>query len=207
MPTAYWTLHIVLASFSEVCMFAVKIYFMRTFNIQAAVEMYTVQHLTMQQIADKIGYSKCYVGQRLKAAGISSEQGEWVDVECAECGSNFKVERARSRKSANKYCTDACYFAARATTNYKPNYQGQRIGRKVVSGYFVLPPGSIVHHEDGDNLNNDPFNLRVFASQSDHLKYHHGVNPVTPIWDGRTIAGEVFTIHYTESPLSDVAFL
>jgi len=32
--------------------------------------------------------------------------------------------------------------------------------------------GKIVHHIDGDKLNNDPRNLRVFSSQSTHNAFH-----------------------------------
>ena len=35
-----------------------------------------------------------------------------------------------------------------------------------------LRPGEVVHHIDGNKLNNDPSNLMVFASQSEHAKYH-----------------------------------
>lgn len=40
-----------------------------------------------------------------------------------------------------------------------------KIGRK-------LKCGEVVHHIDGDRRNNDPDNLMVFASQSEHLEWH-----------------------------------
>lgn len=33
-----------------------------------------------------------------------------------------------------------------------------------------LKPGEIVHHIDGDKLNNDPMNLEVLSSQAEHVK-------------------------------------
>ncbi len=33
-----------------------------------------------------------------------------------------------------------------------------------------LQPGEVVHHRDGDKLNNDPMNLEVFPSQAEHTK-------------------------------------
>lgn len=33
-----------------------------------------------------------------------------------------------------------------------------------------LRPGEVVHHRDGDKLNNDPMNLEVLPSQSEHTK-------------------------------------
>ena len=34
----------------------------------------------------------------------------------------------------------------------------------------MLQPGEVVDHIDGDMRNNDPSNLRVFASNADHLR-------------------------------------
>ena len=48
----------------------------------------------------------------------------------------------------------------------------------------LLHTGEVVHHKDGNDRNNDRSNLAVYASQSDHLKAHHGKTPVTPVWDG-----------------------
>src|SRR4051812_30521756 len=35
-----------------------------------------------------------------------------------------------------------------------------------------LQPGEVVHHRDEDVANNDPDNLKLYASQSDHMKHH-----------------------------------
>lgn len=36
-----------------------------------------------------------------------------------------------------------------------------------------LLPGEVVHHIDGDKRNNEPSNLMVFTSQSEHAKWHN----------------------------------
>jgi hypothetical protein len=60
-----------------------------------------------------------------------------------------------------------------------------RIGSAVVSKYFDLQPGHVVHHEDRNDFNNHPSNLRVFANNGDHVRHHRGF--IVPIlWDGRT---------------------
>lgn len=41
----------------------------------------------------------------------------------------------------------------------------QKLGRE-------LKKGEVVHHEDENKRNNDPDNLRVFASQAEHAAYH-----------------------------------
>jgi hypothetical protein len=38
-------------------------------------------------------------------------------------------------------------------------------------GRYLLPT-EVVHHEDGDVRNNDLGNLRLFASQTEHMRYH-----------------------------------
>lgn len=40
----------------------------------------------------------------------------------------------------------------------------------------TLRRGEVVHHIDGDKLNNDPYNLLVFPSQADHSRVHPRVN-------------------------------
>ena len=35
-----------------------------------------------------------------------------------------------------------------------------------------LEPGEVVHHIDGNKRNNDPKNLKVFSSQSEHARWH-----------------------------------
>ena len=41
-----------------------------------------------------------------------------------------------------------------------------------------LHEGEVVHHIDGNKRNNDPSNLRVFSSQSEHAKFHKDLDEV-----------------------------
>ena len=36
-----------------------------------------------------------------------------------------------------------------------------------------LQPGEVVHHIDGNDMNNDLSNLMLFSSHGEHLAYHH----------------------------------
>jgi hypothetical protein len=42
----------------------------------------------------------------------------------------------------------------------------KELGRKLKSG-------EVVHHKDGNPLNNSPNNLKVYRSQSEHMKKEH----------------------------------
>lgn len=44
------------------------------------------------------------------------------------------------------------------------------IAEKILGRYLL--PEEVVHHKDLDKLNNDPSNLIVFATKSDHTRFH-----------------------------------
>jgi hypothetical protein len=41
----------------------------------------------------------------------------------------------------------------------------------------TLHAGEVVHHIDGNKRNNAPDNLRVFASQAEHMRHERATNP------------------------------
>lgn len=139
----------------------------------------------MQEIAERAGITRVAVWKRLKAAGIETRTAILTRY-CAYCGAELQLQRCKVRASRRHYCNTDCYHAVRKARNYVESRQGQRTARQIVSEHFDLQPEHIVHHHDSNNLNNDVKNLAVFASQSDHMKHHHG-NAVTPLWDGREI--------------------
>ena len=151
---------------------------------QDVVAMFTQDHFTLRQIAIKVGMTHAGVWKRLKAAGIQREAGTWVRVLCSFCGNPKRKRRAAWRKTEKHYCNEACYFADLENPGYKPWRQGQRLARAIVSQYFALPEGAIVHHKDGDNRNNDRANLAVYAGNGDHVRAHRTRKSVLPLWDG-----------------------
>ena len=65
-----------------------------------------------------------------------------------------------------------------------------RISRLIAAASIgrSLSPNEVVHHLDGDDSNDEPENLILFANNKDHLRFQHGYN-VTPIWDGSKEGG------------------
>jgi hypothetical protein len=53
----------------------------------------------------------------------------------------------------------------------------QALGRELVEG-------EVVHHIDGNSRNNHPENLRVFATNSEHARFHHELRAVLSMLDG-----------------------
>ena len=156
----------------------------KSVKTQDIVVWYTRDHLTLEQIGKLTGMTRQGVYKRLKTVGIKREQGTWVEVNCAFCGVGFRKRRASWRKVEKSYCNEACYHAALENSGYKPWRQGQRLARALVSQYFSIPEGAIVHHKDDDDRNNDKANLQVLASQGDHVRVHRTSKEVEVLWDG-----------------------
>ena len=149
-------------------------------NTDYLVKLYIVEHLTLREIGKRLKISHSGVAKRLKAAGITSDQGEWVSKTCEFCGKEYKITRARK---GNKYCSMACYSAAVTSPQSHIWRHGQRLARLIVAQHYDLQPNHIVHHVDGDDRNNDRSNLAVYASQADHISAHRG-GKAQPIWVG-----------------------
>ena len=157
---------------------------------QDVVVMYTEQHLTMEQIGKLYGVTRQAIYKHLKKAGVKARESEIVNVQCVMCGQETTKHRSRMRKSRKRYCSPECYYLSRSNPRFISSRQGTRLARVIVSQYFKLLPEHIVHHEDGNERNNKIENLKVFANQSDHLKYHHGINKIKPLWDGSILSSE-----------------
>jgi len=154
------------------------------YRVEEMVVMYTMQHLTYQQIGDRYGMTRANVMKILRGAGVVAKDGEWVECVCDYCGNGVRKRRSEWRKAVRQYCGEECYHKSRENPAYYSWRQGQNIGRQVVGHYYRLEPHNVVHHRDGDNRNNEVGNLVVFENQSEHMKYHHGVSEVEVLWDG-----------------------
>jgi hypothetical protein len=120
---------------------------------------------------------------------------------CERCGSTFTPPRKYPKQ---RYCSGYCQRCAGLGTDdsarqaarsgprpesrgVKPGgypKRGQRHEHRIVAEQRIgrqLKPGEIVHHIDGNSSNNDPANLQVLASQSEHARLHaaqrKGVTP------------------------------
>lgn len=139
-------------------------------------KMYIVEHKTMQQIADAFGMTRAGVFYWVHKYGIDVGSAERFDTVCDICGETFSITRKRYVRSVKHYCKMECYKKHLRNPDYRQWRTGQRIGRRVMAEKIgrMLLQGEVVHHIDGDNRNNDPGNLMLFANHSEHLKYHHG---------------------------------
>lgn len=155
-------------------------------DMERVGSLYTVQHLTTRQIGALMGVSHAAIYKALLRLGISSDQGERVDVTCFVCGASFSKARSQWRNKLRHYCTEACYGKSMENPAYNPSRTGQRMARNVVRRYYDLLPSQVVHHHDSNCNHNDVSNLAIFATQAEHMSYERG-GYAKPIWDGRNV--------------------
>lgn len=149
-------------------------------------------HLSLSEIAGLIGISRMGVQKALKRMGYDTSKATacHIDTTCAHCGKSFSVHRCKYKYGDRQFCCQSCYYAWVDSHNAGPRVvsrQGMRLARQVVSTWYTLQPGNVVHHIDRDNRNNDISNLMGFACNGDHVRHHRGKLAV-PLFDGRTCA-------------------
>ena len=152
------------------------------------IRAYTENLEPMESIAKRYGYTRQGIHKLLKTLGVDTKKTGGILVSCCACGKEIKAHKSRIRRQKNLFCGYECYYAFLQAGNgraYIQNRHSCRRARDIVGKAFDLQAGHIVHHEDRNNWNNNLSNLRVFANQGDHIRYHRlGADYVTPIWDG-----------------------
>ena len=138
------------------------------------IEAYTIDLWSLQECADVLHVSKSAVHKFLRKNGVDTSKHK-IKVSCTTCGETMERTRKRVRTQRNHFCTTDCYssFLSAGKSIYIHNRQSQRTARKIISEYFDMQPDHVAHHEDRNQYNNLPNNLKVFANQGDHLRYHH----------------------------------
>lgn len=163
-------------------------------NIQKVdiIKAFTEDLEPMISIAKRYGKTRQSIWKMLKKEGINTSKSmgnTTIQVSCTACSGIIERNKARVRNQMNHFCNDKCYSAYLEAGNgngpYVNNRHGQRIARNKVAQVFNLKNVHVVHHEDRNTLNNIWCNLRVFACQGDHIRYHRlGLDYVQPIWSG-----------------------
>lgn len=162
-------------------------------------ELYTVQHLTLREIAAQQGVTHSAIWQRLQRLGITAQQGEHVETTCAHCHTPMTVLRKRWRLHERIYCCREHYYADRLTPGAVTSRAGTQRARKIVATFFALQPEHVVHHVNHDETDATLCNLEVYASHSGHMSRHHR-RLVAPIWRGVDVQGPVSEIQRRSTP-------
>lgn len=139
----------------------------------------------MITLAKQYGITRQGIYKILRRNGVDTTKRR-LPVTCDVCGKQHLRTKCQIRNRTHMFCSPECYYAYLDAGNGKPYIawrHGGRIARQRISEVFDLQPDHIVHHEDRNQYNNSLDNLRVFACQGDHVRYHRGIS-ITPLWDG-----------------------
>jgi hypothetical protein len=124
---------------------------------------------------------------------METKKGRWanhphVTLSCAICQAPFTVTEYRAKVGA-KYCGYKCHqigegrkggaltgalMKSRSQGKSYIKKNGRHLHRQVMEKKIgrALTKGEIVHHRDGNKLNNRPSNLQLLPSQAAHVILH-----------------------------------
>ena len=156
---------------------------------EAIIDRYTVDLDSIIDIAKDYKKTRQAIYNVLWYAGVNTKKRLFLTT-CTNCGILFERHKKQIKTKLHHFCSRKCYFewlekgrSNGVDSKYIRNRHSGVKARKIVSQYFELEKGYIVHHEDRNQGNNELSNLRVFASQGEHNRYHRGFD-AKPIWSG-----------------------
>lgn len=127
-----------------------------------------------------------------KAASLLGVSEDWVQRACKRLGLQTQRSGPRAGEKHPDWKGGTIEIKGYRFV-YCPDHPSVRYGRYVAEHRLVmekvlgrlLQPNEVVHHRDGNKLNNSPENLEVFANNAEHLRYE--LTGQIPDWteDGR----------------------
>jgi hypothetical protein len=126
--------------------------------------LYEVKKMTQREIAKHFGCGWKKVLRNLRKYGIESRR---TGPRNGELHPQWKGGVTMAGKYRVVYAPDHPH--AKKVHKSGGYVHEHRLIMEGILGRY-LTPGEIVHHKDGNTLNNDPENLELFASNTDHLR-------------------------------------
>jgi hypothetical protein len=164
--------------------------------LNEVLEAYDEKCVPVTEIASWFGVTRQAVYKFFWKHGVDTAKitASRRELECDGCGKVYEVKRCEFRRIRDEqkkhFCSRVCYNVYLEDSDSLTNRHHQRIARKKVGKVFDLKSEHVVHHKDKNHFNTDISNFVVFASQSDHIRYHHqlrqGEVTVEPVWDGES---------------------
>ncbi len=142
---------------------------------QDQLDKMEAEKMSEEEIANHFGISRISIGNIRRKTG-------WLKKLGRSDKGKVKLSPSLKKQRRNEYMRD--YYAANPDKRYK-TMQHPITGKIVAMHRYVmeehlgrpLKDGEVVDHIDGDRFNNAIENLRLFSSQSEHIKSHIAEDP------------------------------
>ena len=126
------------------------------------------------------GYCKCGCGEKTTLAPQSFTKRGWIKGEPIDfvSGHNNRLGKNSPKWKGGRHilkCRNTEYVQIHMPKHHRSDARGYVLEHILAAEKAMgdpLPDGAIVHHIDGDGLNNKSSNLMMFLSNSQHLKFH-----------------------------------
>lgn len=102
----------------------------------------------------------------------SKTRRQHLEAPCKNCGKLFYSHDFA--RGGGIFCSVPCRREYKATNSVNYLKVGKRAVHRMIAEQKLgrkLLPGEVVHHANGNILDNRPENLEIFVSQSHHLKH------------------------------------
>lgn len=126
------------------------------------IEMNERGTLSQREIADHFGVSLPTIERAFRRLGLKSKHGRGSSLE-----KNFFWKGGRRIDRDHYQMTKAPGHPHATKDGYVREH---RLVMEKIVGRYLLPT-EVVHHKDGNPRNNDPSNLELFSTHSEHLRH------------------------------------
>lgn len=149
---------------------------MKTERTKQIEKLYYEKLKTMEEIGKCLGITKQAVSIHIRKDKHQNfkRPSKKVPFDCPICGKRkyfYKHQLITRKLTCSFKCRSKLYNFTKIRQNLdkKITVNSTRIARKTMNAMS----GQVVHHIDGNPLNNNKENLMLFNSHSEHMKYHY----------------------------------
>lgn len=143
------------------------------YNKDELERMWFDEHLTLEQIGERLGITRQAAHNRLRRCRIDTASGSKFKVKCSMCGTPFEITRTRWKKSLRHFHSHKCHAEWLRSPEAEIEKTSQRMAKNAIwtNRSVEVKPGEVVAFLDGNVLNLRDENLKIFASREEYVEF------------------------------------